>query len=174
MSAPATYKDTLNKMANLDSLSKFIVTQNIALDSKRSALANTLSSMQSQVAKIRDQIDNIRSKGTTATAEMQQVIKDSDVKQQQALENIQNNIRALINVDKLETSIKNLEGDINALSSAAGTGMNPSAPAFVPAAGPGAPPKQAGGYTYGNSRGRHNKHRRRRTRKNTRKSSKRR
>ena len=40
------YKDTLNKMANLDSLSKFIVTQNIALDTKRGLLTKTLTSMQ--------------------------------------------------------------------------------------------------------------------------------
>ena len=56
------YKDTLNKMANLDSLSKFIVTQNSALDTKRGLLTKTLTSMQAQIAKIRDQIDNIRSK----------------------------------------------------------------------------------------------------------------
>ena len=59
----------------------------------------------------------------------------ADAKQQQAIENIQNNIKALVNMDKLETSIKNLEGDINALTSAAGTGMNPTAAAFVPGAG---------------------------------------
>ena len=110
MASPVNdYKDTLNKMANLDSLSKFIVTQNIALDTKRGLLTKTLTSMQAQIAKIRDQIDNIRSKGATATTEMNQVIKASDAKQQQALENIQNNIKALVNMDKLETSIKNLE-----------------------------------------------------------------
>lgn len=168
------YKDTLNKMANLDSLSKFIVTQNIALDTKRGLLTKTLTSMQTQIAKIRDQIDNIRSKGASATTEMNQVIKASDAKQQQALENIQNNIKALVNMDKLETSIKNLEGDVNALTSAAGTGMNPTAAAFVPGAGAVPPPApgpgssgQAGGYTYGKSRKRE-KGRRRRT-KNSRK-----
>ena len=178
------YKDTLNKMANLDSLSKFIVTQNIALDTKRGLLTKTLTSMQAQIAKIRDQIDNIRSKGATATTEMNQVIKASDAKQQQALENIQNNIKALVNMDKLETSIKNLEGDINALTSAAGTGMNPTAAAFVPGActapAPAPAPASApgssgmvGGYTYGKSR-RREKRRRRRTKNDRKKRSKRR
>ena len=176
------YKDTLNKMANLDSLSKFIVTQNIALDTKRGLLTKTLTSMQAQIAKIRDQIDNIRSKGATATTEMNQVIKASDAKQQQALENIQNNIKALVNMDKLETSIKNLEGDINALTSAAGTGMNPTAAAFVPGAGTAPAPAPAsapgssgmvGGYTYGKSR-RREKRRRRRTKNDRKKRSKRR
>jgi hypothetical protein len=181
MASPVNdYKDTLNKMANLDSLSKFIVTQNIALDTKRGLLTKTLTSMQAQIAKIRDQIDNIRSKGATATTEMNQVIKASDAKQQQALENIQNNIKALVNMDKLETSIKNLEGDINALTSAAGTGMNPSAAAFVPGAVPPPAPGpgpgssgQAGGYTYGKSRKRE-KGRRRRTKNSRKKGYKRR
>lgn len=184
MASPVNdYKDTLNKMANLDSLSKFIVTQNIALDTKRGLLTKTLTSMQAQIAKIRDQIDNIRSKGASATTEMNQVIKASDAKQQQALENIQNNIKALVNMDKLETSIKNLEGDINALTSAAGTGMNPTAAAFVPGASASAPAPasasapgssgQAGGYTYGKSRKRE-KGRRRRTKNSRKKGYKRR
>ena len=86
-------------------------------------------------------------------------------------------------MDKLEMSIQNLEGDINALSSASGTGMNPTASAFVPrgpgaaapgAAAPGAENNQRGGYTYGKSRKYEKGRRRRRTKKSKRKGSKRR
>ena len=168
------YKDTLNKMANLEEVSSFIVSQNAALEAKRGMLGKTLSNMQIQISKIRDQIDNIKSKGSVANTEMKQLIADADTKQQQSLKNIKTSISSMINMDKLETSIKNLEGDINTLSSAAGTGTNPSAPAFVPGAGAGAGagasagPTQAGGYTYGKSRHRGNG-RRRRTKKTRRK-----
>jgi hypothetical protein len=171
MAAPSVnYKDTLNKMANLEEVSSFIVSQNAALEAKRGMLGKTLSNMQIQISKIRDQIDNIKSKGSVANTEMKQLIADADTKQQQSLKNIKTSISAMINMDKLETSIKNLEGDINTLSSAAGTGSNPSAPAFVPGAGAGAGagPTQAGGYTYGKSRHRGNG-RRRRTKKTRRK-----
>ena len=132
--SPANYKDTLNKMANLEEVSKFIFTQNVALEAKRGMLSKTLSDMQIQISKIRDQIDNIKNKGNVANTEMKQLIDDADTKQQQSLNNIKTSISAMINMDKLETSIKNLEGDINTLASAAGTGTNPSAPAFVPGA----------------------------------------
>ena len=157
-------------MANLEEVSSFIVSQNAALEAKRGMLGKTLSNMQIQISKIRDQIDNIKSKGSVANTEMKQLIADADTKQQQSLKNIKTSISAMINMDKLETSIKNLEGDINTLSSAAGTGSNPSAPAFVPGAGAGAGagPTQAGGYTYGKSRHRGNG-RRRRTKKTRRK-----
>lgn len=171
------YKDTLNKMANLEEVTSFIVSQNAALEAKRGMLGKTLSNMQIQISKIRDQIDNIKSKGSVANTEMKQLIADADTKQQQSLKNIKTSISSMINMDKLETSIKNLEGDINTLSSAAGTGTNPSAPAFVPGAvpgagaGAGAGPTQAGGYTYGKSRHRGNGRRRRtkKSRKNNRK-----
>jgi hypothetical protein len=184
MAAPSVnYKDTLNKMANLEEVSSFIVSQNAALETKRGMLGKTLSNMQIQISKIRDQIDNIKSKGSVANTEMKQLIADADTKQQQSLKNIKTSISAMINMDKLETSIKNLEGDINTLSSAAGTGTNPAAPAFVPGAGAGAGPgagagagagaggpSQAGGYTYGKSRNRGNGRRRRtkKSRKNNR------
>jgi len=166
---PVNYKDTLNKMANLEEVSSFIVSQNAALEAKRGMLGKTLSNMQIQISKIRDQIDNIKSKGSVANTEMKQLIADADTKQQQSLKNIKTSISAMINMDKLETSIKNLEGDINTLSSAAGTGTNPAAPAFVPGAGAGGP-SQAGGYTYGKSRNRGNGRRRRtkKSRKNNR------
>lgn len=178
MAVPSVnYKDTLNKMANLEEVSSFIVSQNAALEAKRGMLGKTLSNMQIQISKIRDQIDNIKSKGSVANTEMKQLIADADTKQQQSLKNIKTSISSMINMDKLETSIKNLEGDINTLSSAAGTGTNPSAPAFVPGAvpgagaGAGAGPTQAGGYTYGKSRHRGNGRRRRtkKSRKNNRK-----
>jgi len=167
--APLSYQDTLNKMANLDELSKFVVTSNAALEGKRGQLVKTVSSMQLQLSKVRDQIDNIKSKGATATTQIKQVIKDADAKQVQSLQNIKSSITAMLQMDKLETAVKNLGGDINSIAGVAGTGTNPDAAEFKPKPNsnlnPNAAefnPKQQGGYTYGKSRKR-GKGRRKRT-----------
>jgi len=194
MAAPEpTFKDTLNKMANLEDLSKFVVAQNAALEGKRGMIIKTLSAMQSQVAKIRDQIDNIKSQGTSAKTEIKQLISDADGKQKQSLQNVKNSITAMLNIDKLQTSVTNLEGDINSLASVSGTGTNPGAPEFKPAPGattgpapaspanprlnPNAkefkPTNMKGGYTYGKSRRSGKHHRKKRTRKARRKAGRR-
>jgi len=162
MAQPTTlnYKDTLNKMANLEELTKFVVNSNAALEGKRDQMVKLLSDMQSQVGKVRDQIDNIKSQGTTATTEMKQLIKDADAKQTDSLKSVKASISAILQMDKLETAVRNLEGDINSLAgvTAATTGQNASAPAFDPGAGKNQPATAesaakskplSGGYTYG-------------------------
>jgi chromosome segregation ATPase len=179
MDTATDYKSTLNKMANLEDLSKFIVAQNAALEAKRGNLNKIITGMQSQVSKIRDQIDNIKSKGAVISTEMKQVINDSNTKQEQSLTNIKNSISSMIKMDKLETAVKGLENDISSLyatSASAGEGrLNPEAPAFTPeqpaATGPAATAsEQSGGYTYGKSRKR-GKGRRKRTKKSRKKGS---
>ena len=128
--------------------------------------------MQAQVSKVRDAMDNIKSKGATATTEMKQVISDADQKQGEQLTNIKSMISNMTKMDKLETAVKNLENDINTLAGTAGTGTNPSAQEFVPGAPAAAPPgaPTVGGYTYGRSR-KTGKGRRKRTKKSRRKRS---
>jgi len=151
------YKDTLNKMANLEELSKFVVNSNSALEGKRGQMVKLLADMQTQVGKVRDQVDNMKSKGATATTEMKQLIKDADAKQTESLKSVKASISAMLQMDKLETAVKNLEGDIKSLASVtnAATGQNAAAPAFVPGAGAAQPANanaakpKVGGYTYG-------------------------
>ena len=175
MDTATDYKSTLNKMANLEDLSKFIVAQNAALEAKRGNLNKIITGMQSQVSKIRDQIDNIKSKGAVISTEMKQVINDSNTKQEQSLTNIKNSISSMIKMDKLETAVKGLENDISSLyatSASAGEGrLNPDAATFIPAAdAPATASGQSGGYTYGKSRKR-GKGRRKRTKKSRKKGS---
>ena len=159
MAQPTTlnYKDTLNKMANLEELTKFVVSSNAALDAKRGQMVKLLADMQTQVGKVRDQVDNIKSQGSTATTEMKQLIKDADAKQTESLKSVKASISAMLQMDKLETAVKNLEGDIKSLATVtnAATGQNTSAPEFVPGAGKTQPATSnaskptVGGYTYG-------------------------
>jgi predicted RecB family endonuclease len=185
MASPANYKDTLNKMANLEELSKFVLAQNVALEASRGKLIKTLSDMQSQVSNVRDEMDNIKSKGATATTEMRQVITDADQKQVGQLNNIKAMITNMTKMDKLDTAVKSLENDINTLAKASsvGTGHNAAATTFVPGSakptgspadntrskgGPKPPPSTVGGYTYGKSRKKGNG-RRKRTKKSRKK-----
>ena len=159
MAQPTTlnYKDTLNKMANLEELTKFVVSSNAALDAKRGQMVKLLADMQTQVGKVRDQVDNMKSKGATATTEMKELIKDADAKQTESLKSVKASISAMLQMDKLETAVKNLEGDIKSLATVtnAATGQNASAPNFVPGAGKTQPANvnaakpTVGGYTYG-------------------------
>lgn len=159
MAQPTTlnYKDTLNKMANLEELTKFVVSSNAALDAKRGQMVKLLADMQTQVGKVRDQVDNMKSKGATATTEMKQLIKDADAKQTESLKSVKASISAMLQMDKLETAVQNLEGDIKSLSTVtnAATGQNTKAPDFVPGAGKTQPANvnaakpKVGGYTYG-------------------------
>jgi len=154
MAQPTTlnYKDTLNKMANLEELTKFVVSSNAALDAKRGQMVKLLADMQTQVGKVRDQVDNIKSQGSTATTEMKQLIKDADAKQTESLKSVKASISAMLQMDKLETAVKNLEGDIKSLATVttAATGQNTAAPEFVPqSATSNAAKPTVGGYTYG-------------------------
>ncbi len=159
MAQPTTlnYKDTLNKMANLEELTKFVISSNAALDAKRGQMVKLLADMQTQVGKVRDQVDNMKSKGATATTEMKELIKDADAKQTESLKSVKASISAMLQMDKLETAVKNLEGDIKSLATVtnAATGQNTTAPAFVPGAGKAQPANvnaakpKVGGYTYG-------------------------
>ena len=118
------------------------------------------------------QIDNIKNKGTSATSEIKQLIKDADTKQTESLKSIKSTISSMLQTDKLDTAVKNLEGDIKSLASvtAATTGQNPNAPVFDPTKGVQQSAnvnatRQLGGYTYG----KHKKGSRRRRGKKSRK-----
>ena len=147
-----TYQDTLNKMANLEELSRFIVSQNAALEGNRGSVIKQLNSMQASVGKVRDEIDKITNKGVTATTNIKKVISDAEGKQKQALNNIKAMITDMTKTDKLKTAITALESDINALVIKAGapgsntpgsngaakpaaSKLDPTAKAFVPGQG---------------------------------------
>ena len=185
MSSPEDYKATLNKMATLEGLTKFISDSTATSNSKRGSLITLLQSMQKNIGTVRTQIDTIKQSGATAKIEIQQVIKDADTKQQQTLQNIQSSITAMMNLGELEAAVNKLNTDITGL-------VNVSQGTYADAAkkpGPGGQPQgpggqwprgqtppgsgantgaNRGGYTYGKSRRGKGK-RRRRTKKSRRK-----
>jgi uncharacterized phage infection (PIP) family protein YhgE len=179
MSTTPDYKETLNKMATLEGLSKFISDSSATLTNKKASLITLLKNMQQNIGKVRSQIDTIKSSGATAKVEIQQLIKDADAKQQESLKNIQSNITTMNNLGELEAAVNELNNGITGLQQIA-QGTYADAAARAPPGGqqgqwprgqiPGQRPGGAtkGGYTYGKSRrGRGN--RRRRTKKSRRK-----
>ncbi len=157
-----TYASTLNKLTNLEELVKYITAQNAIHAHNNEKLIKILANMQEQVVKVRGQIDTIKSKGSTATAAIKQMIENAGTKQQAVLGNIKTMIGNLTKIDKLEGAVSGLEKDIQLLSNKAlegATGLNASASEFKPTAGEDnsnatedAGNQQRGGYTYGRSR----------------------
>lgn len=176
--ASPDYIDTLNRMATLERLTKFISDSSTTFSSKRGSLVKLLQSMQTNIQTVRTQIDTIKSSGATAKIQMQQVIKDADTKQQQTLQNIQSSITAMMNLGELEAAVNKLNTDITGLVNAS-QGTYADAAKKTGPGGPGGPGGQwprgqtppgstIGGYTYGKSRRGKGK-RRRRTKKSRRK-----
>jgi hypothetical protein len=164
---------TLNKMANLEELSNFVVSTNVAMEAKRGNMVKLLVDMQRQVVKVRDQIESIKNRGNNATADIKKMIKTADTKQEESLKRIKSSITSMLEMDQLESAVKNLEGDITSLSGVATDSLtlDPTAPEFVPAASRGTTDGPTlGGYTYGKSR-KKGKGRRKRTKKSRKKGS---
>lgn len=200
MAAPESdYEDTLNKMANLESLSTFITEQTTALDAKRGEMTTKLSNMQTQVADIKQKIGSIRFNSGEAARAIQKLINESGKKQQDSLKIIQASIKAMLNMGKLDDSITNLEGEISGLTTVVNdAGQPPSGtppPRETRARGslgnqlpvPGrmgtratnpnntfGDPDLTGGYTYGKSRSRSKSSRRNIKKRSRTKGSKRR
>ena len=177
MSSP-NYKDTLDKMATLEGLTKFITDSSETLKSKSGTLVKLLQGMQDNIQTVRKQIDTIKQSGATAKIEMQQVIKNADTKQQQTLQNIQSSITAMMNLGELEAAVNKLNTDITGLVTASQGTYADAAKRPPGQGGPGqgqGGPGQGqwpsrGGYTYGKSRKGKGK-RRRRTKKSRRKGT---
>ena len=187
MSTTPDYKETLNKMATLEGLSKFISDNTTTLTNKKASLISLLKNMQQNIGKVRSQIDTIKQSGATAKMEMQKVIKDAYAKQQESLKTIQSNITTMINLGELEAAVNELNTGVTGLQQAA-QGTYADAAARAPPGGPGAssyflrprgqqtpggvqrPGGTVDGYTYGKSRRGKGK-RRRRTKKTRRKGT---
>jgi len=198
MAAPESdYEDTLNKMANLESLSTFITEQTTALDAKRGEMTTKLSNMQTQVADIKQKIGSIRFNSGEAARAIQKLINESGKKQQDSLKIIQASIKAMLNMGKLDDSITNLEGEISGLTTVVNDAGPP--PSGTPPPGEGMrtrgslgnqlpvrtmgtrgnpttfrDPDLTGGYTYGKSRSRSKSSRRNIKKRSRTKGSKRR
>ena len=178
MNSTPTFKETLNNMANLEGLTKFIQSSHDTLKENRGSIIKIIQHMREQIKAVESQIDSLKSQGSSATTEMKKLIADADSKQKNALDNVKAIINSMINLKELQTAVVTLDNDITSLTNVT-TGTSdsktpsPSTPSNLNQNDPtvsnnntskqSTSNKQNGGYTYGKSRRSHRKHRTHRT-----------
>jgi len=157
------YQSTLNKMADLQDLAATVEQASKNLTANKQKLNGLITDCNKQIQALQGNIDKIKGQGSQAKAQVKELIKNANERQQSAIEKLKTTINAMSNTDALEQQLNLLKTDIDKIAGAmdmAGTaagnpaaaaaaaaaqskkGLNPSAAEFKPAG-------QAGGYTYG-------------------------
>ena len=178
------YQTTLNKMADLQDLVASVDTTSKALTANKEKLRDIITDCNKQVQALQGNIDKIKGQGAQAKAQVKELIKSANDRQQSTLDKLKASITAMSDTGALESQLNLLKKDIDSIAGAidtAGAAVgNPAADAAANKANtpkPGAyvpPPMRGptkGGYTYGKSR--RGKGKRRRRGKNSRKKGRR-
>jgi chromosome segregation ATPase len=178
------YQATLNKMADLQDLVATVETTSKALTANKANLMKIISDCNKQVQALQGNIDKIKGQGAQAKAQVKELIKSANDRQQSTLNKLKASINALSDTAALESQLNLLKKDIDSIAGAIDTaGAAVGNPAADAAANKANTPKPAtyvpppmrgstvGGYTYGKSR--RGKGKRRRRGKNSRKKGRR-
>jgi len=173
------YQTTLNKMADLQELVATVENTSKALTDNKANLMKIISDCNKQVQALQGNIDKIKGQGAQAKAQVKELIKSANDRQQSTLNKLKASITAMSDTSALESQLNLLKKDIDSIAGAidtAGAAVgNPAADAAAKAASSAkqaayVPPPMRGGYTYGKSRKGKGK-RRRRTKKSRRKGT---
>jgi len=184
------YQATLNKMADLQDLVATVETTSKALTANKANLMKIISDCNKQINALQGNIDKIKGQGAQAKAQVKELIKSANDRQQSTLNKLKASITAMSDTTSLESQLNLLKKDIDSIAGAidtAGAAVgNPAADAAAAKAASGSvaaastpgkyvpPPMRGttvGGYTYGKSR--RGKGKRRRRGKNSRKKGRR-
>jgi len=169
------YQATLNKMADLQDLVATVETTSKALTSNKQKLMALIGDCNKQVQALQGNIDKIKGQGAQAKAQVKELIKSANDRQESTLNKLKASITAMSDTSALESQLNLLKKDIDSIAGAidtAGAAVgNPAADAAAKAASGAAaatgkyvpPPMRGtvGGYTYGKSRRGKGKRRRR-------------
>ena len=173
------YQATLNKMADLQDLVATVETTSKALTTNKQKLMALIGDCNKQVQSLQGNIDKIKGQGSQAKAQIKELIKSANERQESTLNKLKASITAMSDTAALESQLNLLKKDIDSIAGAidtAGAAVgNPAADAAANKANtskPAAyvPPPMRGGYTYGKSRRGKGK-RKRRGKKSRRKGS---
>lgn len=156
------YQTTLNKMADLQDLVATVESTSKTLTENKQKLMTLIGDCNKQVQSLQGNIDKIKGQGSQAKAQVKELIKSANERQESTLNKLKANINAMSDTSSLESQLKLLKKDIDNIAGAidtAGTAVgNPAAEAAAAAAADKAnsstyvPPSMRGGYTYGKSR----------------------
>ena len=178
------YQATLNKMADLQELVSTVETTSKALTANKENLMKIIGDCNKQVQALQGNIDKIKGQGAQAKAQVKELIKSANDRQQSTLNKLKASITAMSDTAALESQLNLLKKDIDSIAgaidtagaavgnpaaqAAANKANTPTPTAYVP---PPMRPTTVGGYTYGKSR--RGKGKRRRRGKNSRKKGRR-
>jgi chromosome segregation ATPase len=180
------YQATLNKMADLQELVATVEQASKTLTDNKANLLKIIGDCNKQINALQGNIDKIKGQGAQAKAQVKELIKSANDRQQSTLNKLKASITAMSDTTSLESQLNLLKKDIDSIAGAidtAGAAVgNPAADAAAAKATSGSvaaasttgkyvPPPMRGGYTYGKSR--RGKGKRRRRGKNSRKKGRR-
>ena len=180
------YQSTLNKMADLQDLVANVDNTSKTLMANKEKLRDIITDCNKQVQALQGNIDKIKGQGAQAKAQVKELIKSANDRQESTLNKLKASITAMSDTSALESQLNLLKKDIDSIAGAidtAGAAVgNPAAQAAANKANTSKPtayvPPQmrgnnptVGGYTYGKSR--RGKGKRRRRGKNSRKKGRR-
>uniref|UniRef100_A0A6C0CVM7 Uncharacterized protein n=1 Tax=viral metagenome TaxID=1070528 RepID=A0A6C0CVM7_9ZZZZ len=180
------YQATLNKMADLQELVATVEQASKTLTDNKANLLKIIGDCNKQINALQGNIDKIKGQGAQAKAQVKELIKSANDRQQSTLNKLKASITAMSDTTSLESQLNLLKKDIDSIAGAIDTAgaavgnpaadaaankANTSKPAtYVPPPMRGNNPT-VGGYTYGKSR--RGKGKRRRRGKNSRKKGRR-
>ena len=178
------YQSTLNKMADLQDLVANVDNTSKTLMANKEKLRDIITDCNKQVQALQGNIDKIKGQGAQAKAQVKELIKSANDRQESTLNKLKASITAMSDTSALESQLNLLKKDIDSIAGAiVTTGAAVGNPAAQAAANQANTPKPAtyvpppkrvstvGGYTYGKSR--RGKGKRRRRGKNSRKKGRR-
>lgn len=170
------YQSTLNKMADLQDLVVHVDNTSKTLMANKEKLRDIITDCNKQVQALQGNIDKIKGQGAQAKAQVKELIKSANDRQESTLNKLKASITAMSDTSALESQLNLLKKDIDSIAGAidtAGAAVgNPAAQAaankantskttaYVPPMMRGNNPT-VGGYTYGKSRRGKGKRRRR-------------
>jgi chromosome segregation ATPase len=158
------YQTTLNKMADLQELVATVESTSQALVANKGKLKNIISDCNKQVQALQGNIDKIKGQGAQAKAQVKELIKSANDRQESTLNKLKASISAMSDTSALESQLNLLKKDIDSIAGAIDTaGANVGNPAAEAAANKANSPKPTtyvpppmrgnnptvGGYTYG-------------------------
>ncbi len=158
------YQTTLNKMADLQELVATVESTSQALVANKGKLKDIISDCNKQVQALQGNIDKIKGQGAQAKAQVKELIKSANDRQESTLNKLKASISAMSDTSALESQLNLLKKDIDSIAGAIDTaGANVGNPAAEAAANKAnstkpstyVPPSMrgnnptVGGYTYG-------------------------
>ena len=115
------YQTTLNKMADLQDLVATVESTSKTLTENKQTLMTLIGDCNKQVQSLQGNIDKIKGQGSQAKAQVKELIKSANERQESTLNKLKANINAMSDTSSLESQLKLLKKDIDNIAGAIDT-----------------------------------------------------